>query len=161
MSSQAHSQFFRANAGCVVLGGDGRVLVLERSDIPGAWQLPQGGIDNNETPLQAAERELFEETGLTTKDVELVAEYPQWLTYELPAELRKPWTGRGQTQRWFMFRLKTAETAILPAGSSQEFMAWRWMTFTDLIEGAVAFRKSTYRQLADWAAPIHTATQEQ
>ena len=82
-------QRFRAGVVIVVRHhDDDRVLAFERTDVPGAWQLPQGGIDKGEEPIDAARRELAEETGLGADDVELVGEYPEWVVYELPAELR-------------------------------------------------------------------------
>ena len=83
----AKAQTFRANVGVVVADHAGRVLALSRAGRPGAWQLPQGGLDMGEEPEAAAWRELEEETGLDAEQVELVAEHPRWLTYELPPEL--------------------------------------------------------------------------
>jgi putative (di)nucleoside polyphosphate hydrolase len=92
------SQFFRANVGVAVLNDEGHLLAFERYDVPGAWQLPQGGLDEGEEPLEAARRELREETRLTWDQVELLGEHPRWLAYELGAEQRTRDTGRGQVQ---------------------------------------------------------------
>ena len=82
------SPTFRAGVGIVVFDARGRVLALERSAVPGGWQLPQGGIEGDEQPVDALWRELREETGLTADDVQVLAEVPEWLGYELPAEYR-------------------------------------------------------------------------
>ena len=82
----SHTQTFRAGVGAVILNKDGLVLGLERKDIPGAWQLPQGGLDADESPLEAVKREVLEETGIEASDLELLATAPRWLAYELPEE---------------------------------------------------------------------------
>lgn len=146
--------FFRASVGVVVARDDGRVLALERSDVPGAWQLPQGGLDAGETPLDAALRELAEETGLPAAAVRLEAEHPDWLAYELPPERRRKRTGLGQVQKWFLFRFAGDEAAIRPADVEHpEFSTWRWMPLARLAEETVAFRRPVYRRLVEAFGP--------
>src|SRR5438128_2486181 len=99
-------QMFRANVGIVLANERGEVLALERKKIPGAWQMPQGGIQDHEEPIQAAKRELQEETGISADQVEFVAECPDWLAYELPRDMWSTKTGRGQVQKWFLFKLR-------------------------------------------------------
>jgi hypothetical protein len=98
------SQTFRANVGIAVARADGLVLALERIDQPDRWQMPQGGINIGEEPPEASLRELREETGLHPEHVELVAEHPSWLAYELPPARRRRLGTRGQVQRWFLYR---------------------------------------------------------
>lgn len=140
-------QFFRANVGAVIVNANGDALALERSDVAGAWQLPQGGLDANEEPLDGVLREIREETGIVREDLALLAESPEWLSYELPPEMRSRRTGRGQTQRWFLFRFTGDEAAIDPSAGG-EFSAWRWMPLERLAQLAVSFRQPVYRRLA-------------
>ncbi len=135
---------FRANVVAVVTNAKGRVLAFERSDVPGAWQLPQGGIDDGETPEEAAWRELGEETGLGRDEVDLVGEYPEWTAYEWPTGPRK--NGRmGQVQRWFTFRVVGDEVEPRPDGV--EFSAWKWAKRDWLVEHVVDFRRPSYRRV--------------
>lgn len=90
------SQYFRAGVGIMVVNDDRCVLALERYDVPGAWQLPQGGLEESEEPLQAARRELWEETRIHWDQVVLLYEHPWWLAYELPPDSWTANTGRGQ-----------------------------------------------------------------
>jgi putative (di)nucleoside polyphosphate hydrolase len=140
---------FRAGVGMVVVDPDGRVLALERVDIAGAWQMPQGGLQRGETVEAAAWRELAEETGLGPRQVTLEDVCELWVGYELPNEYRKPKTGRGQTHRWLLFRLLAQrEVPDLPADS--EFRRAQWMTIDDLISRAAGFRRPEYQAVARW-----------
>lgn len=142
------SQFFRASVGAVIINQQGLVLAFERSDTAGAWQFPQGGIDDFEEPLNAILREVQEETGITTDCLTLIGQHPRLLSYELPPEWRSQKLGRGQTQRWFYFRFTAQDDAItLPCPG--EFSLWRWMGFADLLTLTASFRQEIYRELAD------------
>lgn len=127
------------------------VMAFERVDVPGAWQLPQGGIDEGESPLEAAWRELGEETGLGSDHVRLIGEFDDWTAYELPASGRRG-TRLGQAHRWFAFALE--DPAIEPVPDGVEFGAWRWMPIPTLIDEVADFRRSGYRcalgSLGDW-----------
>ncbi len=140
---------FRAGVVAVVTNEAGEVLAFERSDVPGAWQLPQGGIDVGERPRDAAWRELFEETGLGPDDVELVEEFPDWTVYEWPEELRagrrQPDRRLGQAQRWFTFRVRTDD--IVPTPDGVEFATWKWVEPDWLIDQVVGFRQPAYRRV--------------
>jgi len=143
-------QYFRAGAGAIISDGNGNVLALERANIANAWQMPQGGVKENEEPLQAVLREIQEETGIPQAELELVGAYPGPLAYELPPEARSRKTGRGQVQYWFLFKLKPGGEAAIDLGAGTEFRAWRWMPLQQLIGKAVAFRVPVYRRLADY-----------
>lgn len=163
------SQFFRANVGIVVARADGRVLALERVDQPGAWQMPQGGLDVDEEPAAAALRELHEETGIGAEQVELVAEHPDWLAYELPLARRREKNGRGQVQKWFLYRFLGSDDAIAltpPKGERQEFRDFRWMELGELAEKIWEVKRPIYQALVSewqerleaWAEPLPRRT---
>jgi putative (di)nucleoside polyphosphate hydrolase len=131
--------FFRASAGACVIDAVGRVLALRRVGIADpAWQMPQGGIQNGEEPHEAVLREVGEELGLGPDNLELVAEHPGWLVYELPKEYRNQKVGWGQAQKWFLLRVKPG-AEVRPDG--QEVQAYEWLSSAELIQRVVAFRK--------------------
>lgn len=139
----------------VVGRADGLVLACERVDHPGAWQFPQGGIDEGEEPVDAAWRELDEEVGLRAPAVRLVEAPDEWIAYELPPESRRPGR-RGQVQRWFAFDL--VDGSIEPVIDGREFRSWRWMTALDVASSVVGFRRSSYRRgLAALGRPLDTS----
>ena len=145
---------YRPCVGVMLLDARGRVFVGERAGGEGAapvekaWQMPQGGIDPGETPLVAARRELWEETGV--RSATLLAEAPDWIRYDLPPELvGKAWKGkwRGQEQRWFAFRLTGPESEIdldVAGHGDPEFTAWRWVAMEELPGLVVPFKRATY-----------------
>lgn len=140
------SQFFRASVGAVIINATGQVLALERTDHPGAWQFPQGGIDDGEEPVAAVYREVEEETGIPAGALTLIRQHPRLLSYELPPEWRTPKVGRGQTQRWFLFRLGNDNAIHLPCPG--EFSHWRWLRFGELLPLVAPFRQEIYHDLA-------------
>ncbi len=144
--SEIHYQFFRAGAGGVIINERGKVLAFERRDTPGAWQLPQGGLDVGEEPLDGAYREIEEETGISNKWL-LALPLPPCLTvYELPQHLRFHPKCRGQVHYWFLFQF-TGEEQVITLGDKAEFRNWQWMDFSDLVSAVVGFRQPTYRMI--------------
>jgi putative (di)nucleoside polyphosphate hydrolase len=136
---------YRRNVGLMLIAPDRRIFVGRRSNQPDAWQMPQGGVDDDETPVEAACRELWEEVG-TTKAL-LVRESAKWLVYDVPEKLRPlHWKGRwhGQAQRWFALAFTGADSDIDIAAHDQEFDAWQWMTAAEMLESIVPFKRPTY-----------------
>jgi putative (di)nucleoside polyphosphate hydrolase len=143
---------YRPCVGLAILNEDGRVFVGQRFDaVVEAWQMPQGGIDPGETPIEAAYRELFEETGLKPDHVALLKELPDWLFYDLPVELQGTlWGGRykGQRQKWFVFRLMARDAAInIAHDKTPEFCAWQWLTPNELPDHIVPFKRDLYARV--------------
>jgi putative (di)nucleoside polyphosphate hydrolase len=141
---------YRPCVGIVLANPAGLVFAGERLDMPGAWQMPQGGIDDGETPLQAALRELGEEVGLAPDDVAVEGEHPDWLAYDLPETLRGgAWKGRwrGQRQRWFLMRLSRPDSAIRIETAHPEFGRWQWMPAGEVAAGIVPFKRAVYRNV--------------
>ncbi len=152
---------YRPNVGAVLFGRDGRVLVGRRADLPddeqgGVWQLPQGGIDEGEAPRDAVMRELTEEIG--TSNATILAEHPDWLSYDLPAALVGRALGgryRGQRQRWFALRFEGSDDEIrLDAHLPAEFDAWKWVPLGSLLTLRVGFKTDIYRVLMESFAPF-------
>ena len=148
---------YRPCVGIMVLNAAGLVWAGRRmkegnSEYDGSpllWQMPQGGIDDGEEPLQAAVRELYEETGM--KSVSLLAEAGRWINYDLPEALigiGLKGRYRGQTQRWFAFRFEGDESEIAidppPGGHTAEFDAWAWKPMAELPALIVPFKRKTY-----------------
>lgn len=141
--SQAPS-VYRHGVGIMLLNRNNRVFVGRRRKPKGAgWQMPQGGIDEGETPREAALRELQEETGVINP--EILAESRVWLRYDLPGELLgKAWKGRwrGQRQKWFAMRYKGSDADIKIDG--HEFDDWKWVRMAELPGLIVPFKRQVY-----------------
>lgn len=151
---------YRPCVGVMLLNHDGRAFIGKRRgkgtfDLvspPFLWQMPQGGIDPGEAPYEAALRELYEETNVSS--VRLLAEAPRWLSYDLPVEANKRWSGKylGQTQRWFALRFTGDDSEIdihAPAGGRHkpEFDDWRWEDPAKLPELIVPFKRAVYEEV--------------
>jgi len=138
----------------MLINGCGEVWIGQRrprwipADADSIWQMPQGGILPGEEPVEAALRELKEETGVTS--VEVLAEISRWLTYRLPPHLLGiALKGRyaGQRQRWFAMRFlgDNSEITLVPQpGIKPEFGAWRWAAVDELVELALPFKRPVY-----------------
>lgn len=152
----ALNQFFRAGVGTVIYTPAGEIILFNRSDIPDVWQLQQGGMDAGEAPIETLWRELFEETGLTQAEVTLTHEYPDWLHYEYPADvrsrLRDPNT-LGQMHRWYFLALNPDTSIDLAQAHDQEFTSWRTGTFAEVTDSAHAhnqLKQAVYLQLSHY-----------
>lgn len=142
--------YFRAGVGLLVRNSAKQVLALERIDVPGSWQAPQGGIREGEDLRAAAQRELYEETGIAWNAIDVVDQHPQWLAYELPVTARSEKTGLGQVQRWFLVDYLGSDADIrLDAGGDEiEFARWQWMPMAQVASTVWEVRRPVYNTLA-------------
>ena len=139
----------RQGVGIIVLNKQNQVFVGKRKDNPvDKWQMPQGGIDQNETPLNAMKRELAEETSI--KNIKILKEIENWFEYELPPNLLgKIWKGkfRGQKQKWFIVKFLGQDSEVNLNTKHQEFIEWKWINYYSLPEVIVDFKKEVYKKL--------------
>ena len=138
---------YRPCVGVVLANPDGLIFTGERIDTPGAWQMPQGGIDDGETPEGAALRELEEETGVPQRLVKVEAETDGWIRYDLPDHLLgKVWKGRyrGQEQKWFLLRFQGSDADIDITRHHKEFARWRWSSADEVLDNIVPFKRAVY-----------------
>ncbi len=146
---------YRRCVGIVLIGPERRLFVARRLDTPDAWQMPQGGIDDGETPWQAARRELREETSVTS--VARLAKTQSWLRYDLPPHLLgRVWGGRyrGQKQKWFALAFTGDEAEIDLKTRHPEFDAWRWATPAEALGAVVPFKRPVYQSVLAEFAPL-------
>jgi len=147
---------YRPNVGVMLVDRRGLVFAGRRTGTADAWQMPQGGIDEGEGVRDAALRELREEVG--TDRAVVLAECPDWLTYDLPPELvGRAWGGkwRGQRQKWVLMRFVGADADIrLDADETQEFDAWAWLGPDELLARIVPFKRPVYEAALDVFRPF-------
>ena len=137
--------------GIVLLNKKNKVFVAKRIDNPkNFWQMPQGGVDKGESFLKAAYRELKEETSI--KNIELITEIDDTLTYELPNHLLGIiWKGkyRGQKQKWFLMRFIGEDKEININTKNPEFLDWKWIDLDQITEVVVDFKLNVYKKLKE------------
>jgi putative (di)nucleoside polyphosphate hydrolase len=142
---------YRPGVGVMLLNDARQVWVGQRLDSTlEAWQMPQGGLEPGEAPLEGALRELEEETGIGPHLIEIITRAPEELTYDLPEDLigkiwKKPW--RGQRQTWFLARFLGRDGDVDIATAHPEFRAWKWADPREIPGLIVPFKKELYEQL--------------
>ena len=140
---------YRNGVGIVVLNNENKVFVAKRIDNPkNFWQMPQGGVDEGENLLNAAYRELKEETSIF--NVKLIKEIEDWTQYDLPSKLIGIiWKGRykGQKQKWFIFKFLGDDTEINIKTKNPEFLDWKWIEIGKITEIVVDFKKQVYQKV--------------
>ena len=141
----------RLGVGIALLNHENKIFVGKRIDNPAnSWQMPQGGVDKNEDFLQAAKRELKEETNIRT--VTVIKELNEWLTYDLPENLLgKLWKGkyRGQKQKWFIMKFLGKNDEINVKTKHPEFLDWKWIAPSELLNVAVSFKVDIYKKIKE------------
>lgn len=140
---------YRPCVGIALFNKDGKVFVGERIDTPGAWQMPQGGIDRDEDIKAAAMRELKEEIG--TNNARFLTILPNTIKYDLPPHLKETlWNGKyaGQEQTWVAMQFDgNDEDIILDADEHPEFSKWRWVNIEETLDLIVPFKRDVYKQV--------------
>ena len=141
---------YRLGVGLVIINDQLEIFTGRRLDNTKAWQMPQGGIDNNEIPLEAAYREMYEETGIRKSKVTLLKQSKTWYRYDLPKEIQnKFWGGkfRGQSQKWFLCKFLGTEFDINIQTKDQEFSDWKWAKKAEMLDSIVPFKRSLYQSV--------------
>jgi len=145
-------KIYRPNVAIVVLSADypvkKDVFIAERTDLNDIWQFPQGGIDEGETAEEALFRELEEEIG--TRDVKIVAEYPEWISYDFPAHVAKKMKPfAGQTQRYYLVQL-APEAKVDIETEIPEFSAFKFVDFSELPKYIAHFKRPVYEKVLSY-----------
>tara|TARA_B100000953_G_scaffold15618_3_gene13782 strand:+ start:3383 stop:3916 length:534 start_codon:yes stop_codon:yes gene_type:complete len=148
---------YRANVGIVLTNNKKQVLLAKRFQQE-AWQLPQGGIDEDETDVDALYRELSEEIGLSSDNVLILAKTPKWLRYKIPNNFIRRTNNRtciGQKQVWFLLKLNSDEDNIrLDTHSEIEFDDWKWVDYWQPIDSVIDFKRPIYEDMLKALAPV-------
>jgi putative (di)nucleoside polyphosphate hydrolase len=131
---------FRKNAAAVIVDDNGLILVGKRTDVPDAWQLPQGGIDKDENEQDAVLREVFEETGIEPVFLEIIKKTGT-VRYLFPPEIRNEMRFDGQEQIFFLIRIKGSGWELV---RSNEFSDFEWIDRSEVVKRAVEFKKNSY-----------------
>lgn len=123
-------------------------FIAQRNDIKNAWQFPQGGIDSDETPIDALYRELKEEIG--TDDIEIISEYPKWLHYDFPKYAKKKlYPFKGQKQKYFLVKIKNEKNINLKT-KTPEFNKYKFVNYNDVFNNTVFFKRSIYKIVLEY-----------
>ena len=150
---------FRPNVGIILADGKGRLLWAKRLG-QNAWQFPQGGIDSGEKPRDAMYRELYEEVGLESGDIDILGQTRGWLRYRLPKRYirqNKSPLCIGQKQKWYLLRLSGDQSCIrFDRGPKPEFDNWRWVNYWYPVSQVIEFKRDVYRKALKELALVHS-----
>jgi putative (di)nucleoside polyphosphate hydrolase len=150
---------YRPNVGLALFNRQGQVFYGRRvtagleADGGYQWQMPQGGIDEGETPAEAAARELEEEIGVGADLVEILEETADWIFYDFPPDIRRRLSSRkerflGQRQKWFALRFKGQDRDVRLDRHTPEFSAWRWGALAEAPSLIIPFKRPVYEEIA-------------
>lgn len=141
---------YRRGVGLVLFNREKKIWTGMRLDQKtAAWQMPQGGIDEGELPLDALQREIREEVGISFDTISILSTTP-WLRYDFPVVIQKEAYGglyKGQEQKWFLAYFKGQDRDINIVSMYQEFSAWQWQEISSVIDHIVPFKKDLYREI--------------
>ncbi|WP_338330011.1 RNA pyrophosphohydrolase [Commensalibacter sp. Nvir] len=143
---------YRRNVAAIIFNQEGKIFIALRHDLvkEGIWAFPQGGIDKDETPVQAIKRELHEELG--TDQFEILEEYQEWISYDFPKNILNnslKHKYRGQIQKWFAVRFIGKDIDIrLDTHKNIEFARWNWIDLNELTTINVGYKKDLYRKIS-------------
>ena len=143
---------YRPNVAAIVLSSrypdEVEFFIAQRSDVPDSWQFPQGGIDEGENPKEALLRELKEEIG--TDEVEIIAEYPDWVSYDFPKTIaKKMYPYDGQRQKYFLVRLKPGARIDLET-KDPEFSDYKFVPYRELFKYVTFFKRPVYKKVLEY-----------
>jgi len=145
---------YRPNVAAVVLSKDYpekcEFMIARRKGMRRGWQFPQGGIDGDETLEEALKRELREEIG--TDEVDIIAEYPDWITYDFPKNAKNPrmYPFKGQRQKYFLVRLKESAKIDLNTYITPEFEEYKFVSGEELFKQVAFFKRKVYRKVIEY-----------
>lgn len=159
------SDGFRPNVGIVLANDQGQVLWARRVGGRDAWQFPQGGIDEGESPEQALYRELHEEVGLSPESVEILGTTRGWLRYRLPRRFIRKGQNPvcvGQKQKWFLLRMVADDASVkLDLNDKPEFDHWQWVSYWYPLNQVISFKREVYRRaMKELALPLGRHTEK-
>ena len=141
---------YRLNVGLIIINDKGKLLLCKRKETNN-WQFPQGGIDEGETPLKAAKRELFEEVGITSNSVTLLVVLKIGYKYDIPKNKERNISIKkkikGQNQKWFMFKLIKEVDISFINDPDNEFDDYKWVPYWYPLFKIVSFKKHVYRKV--------------
>ena len=149
---------YRLNVGLIIVNTYGKVLICKIKN-SNQWQFPQGGIDEGESPIEAAKREIFEEVGIKPSKIKVLGKIKDWVKYEIPKELaKKSFTKKGivgQKQKWFIFKIKSEACISFVNDPDNEFDDFAWVSYWRPIALIVSFKKEVYRNVLAELLPIY------
>ena len=149
---------YRLNVGLIIVNTYGKVLICKRKN-SNQWQFPQGGIDEGESPIEAAKREIFEEVGIKPSKIKVLGKIKDWVKYEIPKELAKKSFKKkgivGQKQKWFIFKIKSEACISFVNDPDNEFDDFAWVSYWRPIALIVSFKNEVYRNVLAELLPIY------